>query len=244
MGFAECLILLGVAYDSAEAVVWADRLIAFVAQQARQASAGLAGERGDFPNWAGSSHAARGERRRNATVTSIAPTGTLSIIAGTSAGIEPLFAVAYRRAHALGGAPLIEINPVFRRHAARLGLDSDERLCAVLETGTPRGAPGIPPALAQLFVTATEVPVTGHLAIQAAFQRHVDNAVSKTINLPEDAGRDEVATAYLDAWRLGLKGVTVYRSGSRSTQVVTLGVDEDVVAREFFARCDPGACRL
>lgn len=225
-------------------MAWADRLMAFVAEQAGQASAELAAERGSFPNWARSVHAARGEVRRNATVTSIAPTGTLSIIAGTSGGIEPLFAVAYRRAHALGGVPLIEINPIFRRHAATLGLDNDERLRAVLEKGTLRGAPGIPPSFARLFVTAAEVPVAGHLAIQAAFQRHVDNAVSKTINLAEGAGREEVASAYLDGWRLGLKGVTVYRSGSKSTQVLTLGIDEDPAAREFFAKCDPGACRL
>jgi ribonucleoside-diphosphate reductase alpha chain len=244
MGFAECLVRLGVAYDSPEAVAWADRLMAFVAEQARQASTELAVERGSFPNWARSVHATHGDARRNAAVTSIAPTGTLSIIAGTSGGIEPLFAVAYRRAHALGGAPLVEVNPVFRRHAAALGLDTEAGLRPVLETGTLRGVPGIPPSLARLFVTAAEVPVARHLAIQAAFQRHVDNAVSKTINLSEDAGREEVASAYLDGWRLGLKGVTVYRSGSRSTQVLTLGVGEDPAAREFFAKCDPGACRL
>jgi ribonucleoside-diphosphate reductase alpha chain len=104
--------------------------------------------------------------------------------------------------------------------------------------------PGVPAAIRRLFVTATEIPVRRHLAIQHAFQRHVDNAVSKTINLPVDAGPDRVAEAYLESWRLGLKGVTVYRTGSRPSEVLTLGLDEPIEARECFAKCDPGACRL
>ena len=144
---------------------------------------------------------------------------------------------------AMGDAEFGRLHPQLQRRFS-VGLDSGEGLRAVLERGTLRGAPGVPAALARLYVTAAEVPVAGHLAIQAAFQRHVDNAVSKTINLAEDAGRDEVASAYVEAWRLGLKGITIYRSGSRSTQVLTLGVDEDAVAREHFVKCDPGACRL
>jgi ribonucleoside-diphosphate reductase alpha chain len=244
MGFAECLILLGVSYDSDDAVAWAERIMAFVAAEARAASGRLAEERGVFPSWARSVYAPPGERVRNATRLSVAPTGTISIIAGTSGGIEPLFALAYRRAHTLGGAPLVELNPIFLRVAAEHGLDSGRALAEIEATGHLRHVAGVPEAVRRLFVTATEVSPRQHLRIQAAFQRHVDNAVSKTINLPEEAGRDEVGDAYREAWRLGLKGVTIYRYGSRARQVLTLGVDEDPTGREFFAKCDPGACRL
>jgi ribonucleoside-diphosphate reductase alpha chain len=243
MGFAECLILLGVAYDSDAACAWADRLMAFVAGEARAASRRLAEARGVFPDWSRSIYAGSGERVRNATRLSIAPTGTISIIAGTSGGIEPLFALAYRRRHTLGGGPLVEINPIFLRHAATLGLDAG--LLDHVRTAGHLGAwPGVPDALRRLFVTATEIPVRRHLAIQHACQRHVDNAVSKTINLPVDADTGSVAEAYLEGWRLGLKGVTVYRAGSRRGEVLTLGADEPLEARELFAKCDPGACRL
>ena len=244
MGFAECLILLGVPYDAPEAVAWADRLMAFIAAEARAASRDLARGRGPFPNWARSVYAATGEQVRNATRLSIAPTGTLSIIAGTSGGIEPLFALAYRRAHTLGGAPLTEINPIFLRWAEAHRLDASGLVEQALAAGSLRGVSGVPERARRLFVTAGEVPVRQHLLIQQAFQRHVDNAVSKTINLPHDATRADVAQAYQDGWTLGLKGLTIYRSGSRPAQVLTLGVDEDPAAREFFTRCDPGACRV
>jgi ribonucleoside-diphosphate reductase alpha chain len=244
MGFAECLVLLGVPYDAPEAVAWADRVMAFIEAEARTMSRQLAELRGTFPNWSRSVHVTAGERLRNAALLSIAPTGTISIIAGTSGGIEPLWALAYRREHTLGGPPLTEINPVFRRYAEEHRLDADAVLEKVLATGTLRDAPGVPERVRRLFVTANEVDVGQHLQIQQAFQRHVDNAVSKTINLPEDATADAVARAYLEGWRLGLKGVTIYRSGSKAGQVLTLGVDEDPTAREFFAKCDPGACRL
>jgi ribonucleoside-diphosphate reductase alpha chain len=244
MGFAECLILLGVAYDSDEAITCADRLAGFIATEAREASRGLAETRGVFPAWDRSVYAATGERLRNATRVSIAPTGTLSIIAGTSGGIEPLFALAYRRRHTLGGTPMAEVNPILLRHADRLGLDTGGLLEHLHAAGHLGALPGVPAAIRRLFVTATEIPVRRHLAIQQAFQRHVDNAVSKTVNLPVDAGPDRVAEAYLEGWRLGLKGVTVYRTGSRRGEVLTLGLDEPIQARELFAKCDPGACRL
>jgi ribonucleoside-diphosphate reductase alpha chain len=244
MGFAECLIRLGVPYDAPEAITWADRLMAFIATEAREASRELAAQRGCFPNWDRSVYAARSEPMRNATRLSVAPTGTISIIAGTSGGIEPLFALAYRREHTLGGAPLIEINPVFLGVLADEGIDAAPLRDGILSTGSARHLPGVPDALRRLFVTAPEVAVDQHLAIQQAFQRHVDNAVSKTINLVEDAGESEVTHAYVEGWRLGLKGVTVYRSGSKPGQVLTIGLDEDPAARELFTKCDPGACRL
>jgi ribonucleoside-diphosphate reductase alpha chain len=244
MGFAEALMLLGVSYDSDEAIGWAERLIAFIADEARQASRALAQVRGAFPAWSRSVPAATGERLRNATVLSIAPTGTLSLIAGTTGGIEPLFALAYRREHSLGGAPLAEVNPIFVRHARQYWPDTDRLLDEILAKGRLRDVPGVPEAMRRRFVTATEVASRQHLAIQRAFQRHVDNAVSKTINLPDDATPDDVANAYREAWRLGLKGVAIYRCGSKASQVLTLGVDESAVARELYAKCDPGACRL
>jgi ribonucleoside-diphosphate reductase alpha chain len=244
MGFAELLVRLGVSYAERAAVAWADRLSAFVAREARVASQKLAEERGVFPAWRESLHAARGERLRNATLLSVAPTGTISIVAGTSGGIEPLFALAYRRTHTLGGAPFAELNPVFRTWLESQGLDAAPLLAGVLAEGHLGRVPGAPAAARALFVTATELPPSQHLAVQAAVQRHVDNAVSKTVNLPEDARPDEVAATYLEAWPLGLKGVTVYRAGSRERQVLELGMGESAVGRELFARCDPDACRL
>ncbi len=244
MGFAECLVRLGVGYDSAEAVACADRLMAFIAKEARAASRALAGERGVFPSWGQSVHAAADERLRHATLLSVAPTGTISMIAGTTSGIEPLFALAYRREHTLGGAPIAEVNPVFARHAAAHGLDATAVLPQVLAAGTLHAASGIPEAARRVFMTATEIPPLAHLRVQEAFQRHVDNAVAKTINLPEDATPHDVAEAYLTAWRWQLKGVTVYRYGSKASQVLSLGADEDGESREAFVKCDPNACRL
>jgi len=244
MGFAEFLILLGIPYDAPEAVGWADRLMRFIAVEARGASRELAQQRGAFPNWSRSALATTGKPERNATRLSIAPTGTLSIIAGTSGGIEPLFALAYRRAHTLGGPPLTEINSVFLRWVEAHGLGAHPVVAQALRAGRLRGAPGVPEPAGRLFVTAFEVTVRQHLLIQQAFQRHVDNAVSKTVNLPPDATPADVAQAYREAWTLGLKGITTYRSGSTPAQVLSLGVGEDPAAHEFFARCDPDACRL
>jgi ribonucleoside-diphosphate reductase alpha chain len=244
MGFAECLIRLGVPYDSEAAIAWADRVMAFIAGEARAASRELAERRGVFPSWSRSVFAETGEPLRIATRLSVAPTGTIAIITGTSGGIEPLFALAYRRAHTLGGPPLAEVNPILLTRVQELGLP----LAPLLEELEARGrvgeASGVPEELRRLFVTALEIPPRQHLRVQQAFQRHVDNAVSKTINLPEETGPEAVAEIYREAWRLGLKGITVYRYGSKASQVLTLGAEEEPTAREFFTKCDPGACRL
>jgi ribonucleoside-diphosphate reductase alpha chain len=244
MGFAECLVRLGVSYASPAAVAWAERLMSFIATEARAASRELVQRRGVFPQWALSTHASRGEAIRNATLLSVAPAGTIGIIAGTSGGVEPLFALAYRREHTLGGAPLVELNPVVLHACERWHLDPATSMDAILAAGTIGNVRSVPDGLRRLLVTATEIPALQHLRIQQAFQRHVDNAVSKTINLPQDAARDDVAEAFLEGWRLGLKGVTVYRSGSRTDQVLTLGAGDEPMTREAFAKCDPGACRL
>lgn len=221
MGFAEMLIDMGIPYDSDPAAAAAEAVMGAIAREALAASERLAEERGVYPNWK------TGPRVRHATRTAIAPTGTISIIAGTSASIEPLFALAYRRKNVLGGKTLVEINPVLSR---RLGSGA-----ADLE---------IPEPMRPLFVTALQIPPRRHLEIQAAFQRHVDNSVSKTINLPAESTWQEIADAYRLAWKMNLKGITVYRYGSKSTQVLELGLDEPAYVHEHSQKCDPGECRV
>jgi ribonucleoside-diphosphate reductase alpha chain len=243
MGFAELLILLGVPYATDRAVALADELMRFIAGETLAASQNLAQERGVFANWDRSVHSRKGLRLRNATRTSIAPTGTLSIIACTSAGIEPLFALAYRR-HVLGGQTLVELNPLFLRYAKQEGFYSDRLVEDLLDRGSLTGLDAVGQAARDLFRTALEIAPEDHLRIQGAFQRHTDNSVSKTINLPQSATAEEVAAVYRRAWELGLKGITVYRYGSKQEQVLQLGAGESPAEREHFARCDPHACKL
>jgi len=240
MGFAEALIRLGISYDSDEAERFAERLMHAVSEAAARASAVLADSRGAFPAWKGSAVGVM----RNATRTAIAPTGTIGIIAGTSASIEPLFALAYRRSGVLGGKTLEEVNPLLLEYLERHGLDRSGVLGAVLECGRLAEVPGVPEEMKRLFVTALDIPAERHLAIQAAFQRHVDNSVSKTINLPHDAAPADVAHAYRRAWALGLKGITVYRYGAKPAQVLELGVEEEPQHYDSASRCDPEECRL
>ncbi|MBI4479216.1 MAG: adenosylcobalamin-dependent ribonucleoside-diphosphate reductase, partial [Acidobacteria bacterium] len=244
MGFAELCILLGVSYASGQAIVLAEELMAFIQQQARLASIQLAEERGVFPNWGVSTFASSGPRLRNATQTSIAPTGTISIIAGTSSSIEPLFALAYRRQHVLGEQTLPELNPLVRGHLQRLGLDTTTLLESIASTGRLPDPSQANDKLRKLFVTELEITPEQHVRVQAAFQKYVDNAVSKTVNLPSEASPQQVADAYLLAHELGCKGVTIFRYGSRSEQTLQLGVGETPEEREYFTKCDPSACRL
>jgi ribonucleoside-diphosphate reductase alpha chain len=244
MGFAEMLVRLEISYDSDEAVALAERLMKFIADEALQVSRELAEERGVFPNWPGSVYERQGIKVRNATRTAIAPTGTIGIIAGTSPSIEPLFALAYRRSHVLEGQTLLEINPLFLEYAQRHGLDAAGLGRAIQEKGTLQAVPGVPEKVKRLFVTALEIPPERHLQIQAAFQRYVDNSVSKTINLPLEATPRDVATAYWRAWEMGLKGITIYRYGSKSTQVLELGVTEKAHHYDHASRCDPEECRV
>ena len=222
MGFADLLVDLDVAYDSPEGEAVAERVMSRIRARAERASAGLAEERGVFPSWGGSRAQQRRLRLRNATVTSIAPTGTLSILAGCSGGIEPLFALAYVR-HVLDGERLPETNPRFEAALRRAGAFGEDVLAEVRATGSARGNRSVPEDLQRLFPTASDVTPERHLAIQAAFQRHVDNAVSKTINLPADATPDDVREIYRSAWRLGLKGITVFREGCKGRAVLVRG---------------------
>jgi ribonucleoside-diphosphate reductase alpha chain len=244
MGFAEALLRLGMSYDSDEAERFAEHLMRAIAEGARRASAGLAQQRGVFPAWRESVYASPDVQVRNATRTAIAPTGTIGIIAGTSASIEPLFALAYRRAGVLGGEALEEVNPVFLEYLDRHHLGQERVLAAVRERGRLADVPGVPPAVVRLFVTALDIPADRHLSMQAAFQRHVDNSVSKTINLPHDATPDDVARVYRRAWELGLKGITIYRYHSKPTQVLELGVEEEPHLYDHASRCDPEECKI
>jgi len=244
MGFAEMLINLGISYDSDEAVATADQVMACIAEASLGSSEELGRERGVFPHWSESMHAKDGRRVRNATRTAIAPTGTIGILAGTSAGIEPLFALAYRRSHVLDGQVFEEVNPLLGAQLRARGLDERRVLSAVIAQGTLEGVPGVPEDIERLFVTALQIPPERHLQVQAAFQRHVDNAVSKTVNLPQTAGPEAIAEVYRRAWRLGLKGVTVYRYGSKASQVLELGVADEAYHFDHSARCDPTECRL
>ncbi len=227
MGWADMLILLGIPYNSQKALELGERLMAFISREARQASQTLAGERGAFPNFEGSLSQQRGEpARRNATCTTIAPTGTLSIIANTSSGIEPLFAVSYIR-KILDNDTLVEVHPIFERIAKERGFYSPELMKKIAEKGSIKDMDEIPEEIRSLFVTAHDITPKDHVLMQAAFQRHTDNAVSKTVNFPYTADPDAVAQVYRLAYREGCKGVTIYRDGSRDQQVLSFsGPDE------------------
>lgn len=244
MGFAEMLIHLGISYDSDQAIETADRVMGIINEEALAASQDLAGERGVFPNWTRSIYKEKGLAVRNATRTAIAPTGTIGIIAGTSPGIEPLFALAYQRSHVLDGQRLYEVNPLFRASLREYGMDEDRVLESVFARGRLAEVGGLPEALRRLFVTALEIPTRRHLEVQAAFQRHTDNSVSKTVNLPQEATVDDVRDIYQRAWSLGLKGVTIYRYRSKAAQVFELGVAEEPYQLDHGSSCDPGECNV
>jgi ribonucleoside-diphosphate reductase alpha chain len=237
MGWADMLIRLGIPYDSEEALRLAEDMMQFIWEKAWDASIDLTRQRGPFPNFAVSVFAVSsdgtptgkihrpGRPRRNATVSTIAPTGTLSIIAGCSSGIEPLFAVVYER-HVMDKEVLLEINPLFKEMAVKEGFYSDELMAKIAKKGTVKDIPEVPRKIQRLFVTAHDINPTWHVRMQAAFQKFTDNAVSKTVNFPESATKEDVAEVYWQAYRLNCKGVTVYRDQSKAGQVLTLGAAE------------------
>jgi len=223
MGWADMLILLGIAYDSDEAVALGEKVMGFIEAEARSASAKLAEQRGVFANFAGSVYdSPDGPRLRNATVTTIAPTGTLSILANCSSGIEPLFAVSYVRT-VMDNDRLVEVNPIFRRVAEERGFYSEELMEQIAEHGTVRGIPEVPEDVQRVFVTAHDIEAVWHVRMQAAFQKYVDNAVSKTVNFGNEATAEDVRAVYDLAYELDVKGVTIYRDGSKDNQVLTTG---------------------
>jgi len=226
MGWADVLFELGIPYDSDEALALAQEVMAFINRVGHDESARLAEVRGPFPNWRRSIYR-DGPPLRNATITTIAPTGSISIIAGASSGIEPAFALAFQ--HTVGERKLKFFNPVFQHVAQTLGLDSADVMDQVAETGSVQGIEQLPAEVRQTFVTAHEVAPEWHVRMQAAFQRQIDNAVSKTVNLPHSATVEDVRRIYLLAHELGCLGVTVYRDGCKAEQVLRAGRQEETV---------------
>jgi len=241
--------MLSVRYDSEEALLIAHKLMKFIQENSHKASQKLAESRGSFPNFKKSIWYGLGYKTmRNATTTTIAPTGTISIIAGCSSGIEPLFAVSFVR-DVMDGTKLLEVNKIFEELAIKKGFFSSDLLFKIAETGSVQGSE-VPSSVKNVFRTALDISPEWHVRIQAAFQKNIDNAVSKTINLPQDASLEDVRHSYLLAWRLRCKGITVYRYGSKSQQVLTIGSlekqhgkNKHVVAdSEFSGGCVGSTC--
>ncbi len=226
MGFADMLIQMGIPYDSEAGLKTAAEVMRFVSEESRKASMELAEERGAFPAFPGSIYdVPGGPRMRNASCTTIAPTGTLSIIAGCSSGIEPLFALSYTR-NILDGAQLVEVNPHFEAVAKKEGFYSEELMQKMASGTRLHELDEIPEAIKRIFVTAHEITPEWHVKMQAAFQKSTDNAVSKTVNFPHEATREDITKVYTLAYEEGLKGITIYRDRSRDTQVLTTGTKE------------------
>jgi ribonucleoside-diphosphate reductase alpha chain len=224
MGFADMLIMLGIPYNSNEAIDTAEKVMSFIREKARDKSMELAEQRGAFPNFEDSIFNVKGQRKiRNATTTTIAPTGSIGIIAGCSGGIEPLFAISYVRANVLNDEQLVTVNPMFEKVAKELGFYSEELMMKIAKKGTVSGMDEVPKDVQKIFVTAHDITPKWHIRMQAAFQKYVDNAVSKTVNFSNSATTKDIKKVYQLAYELGCKGVTVYRDGSRDKQVLNIG---------------------
>ncbi len=220
MGFSKMLIKMGVKYDSPEAVKVAEYIMKFITDEARKMSHELGRARGSFPGFKESAWAKEYDAMRNATVTSIAPTGTISMIANTSSGIEPIFALAYIK-NVMDGTKLYYSDEVFEHVLKIRGLYTPELMQKVIDSGSIHDMDEIPQELKEVFVVSHDMNAEAHVKMQAAFQKYTDLAVSKTINLPPEASVEDVENAYLLAWKLGCKGITIYREGSRGPGVLT-----------------------
>ncbi|MGB8780540.1 MAG: adenosylcobalamin-dependent ribonucleoside-diphosphate reductase [Candidatus Bathyarchaeia archaeon] len=222
MGFADMLIKLGVPYDSEQALSVGEKIMKFIQEEGHKKSIELGEERGSFPNFEGSIWKDKYSAMRNSTVTTVAPTGTISIIAGCSSGIEPIFAISFIR-NVLSGTRLFETNPLFEMISKERGFYTAKLLEEIAKTGSVQKIEGVPEDIKKLFVTALDIKPEWHVRMQAAFQKYTDNAVSKTVNLPTDATVEDVRKIYDLAWKLKCKGVTVFRYGSKPEQVLYIG---------------------
>jgi ribonucleoside-diphosphate reductase alpha chain len=251
MGFADMLILLRIPYDSEEALAMGEKIMKFISEEATKKSVDIGKERGAFPNFRGSLWEKKGYKTiRNSTVTTVAPTGTISIIAGCSGGIEPLFAVAFVR-NVMEGTRLLETQPTFEKIAKEKGFYSRELMLEIAKTGSIQKLELIPEDVRRIFVTSLDIEPEWHVRMQAVFQKYVDNAVSKTVNLPPDATVEDVRRVYLLAYKLKCKGITVYRYGSKKEQVLYVGplltkemaTEKHVSAEsEYSGGCPTGVC--
>lgn len=232
MGWADVLVKLGIPYNSKQALALAGKTMQFINEAARETSVKLGEEKGSFPNFKGSIWEKKFKNFRNATLTTIAPTGSISMVANCSYGIEPLFALAFYK-EVMGGIRLPEINTDLLIALKNSGIDLSNGLVdQIAAQGMLHGIKAIPENIRKIFVTAHELEAEDHLKMQAAFQKHTDNAVSKTINLRSDARVEDVAKAFMLAWELGCKGITVYRDTSRSVQVLNVGYNKKTSSKK------------
>jgi len=251
MGFADMLIMLGVPYDSEEALAMGEEVMKFISDEATKKSVEIGEKRGAFPNFRGSIWEKKGYKTiRNSTVTTVAPTGTISIIAGCSGGIEPIFAVAFVR-NVMEGTRLLEIQPTFEELAKERGFYSRDLMLEIAKTGSIQNMEEVPKDVRRIFVTSLDIDPEWHVRMQAGFQKYVDNAVSKTVNLPPDDTVEDVRRVYLLAYKLKCKGITVYRYGSKKEQVLYVGplltkelaTEKHVSAdSEYSGGCPTGVC--
>ncbi|PIN81191.1 ribonucleoside-diphosphate reductase, adenosylcobalamin-dependent [Candidatus Woesearchaeota archaeon CG10_big_fil_rev_8_21_14_0_10_30_7] len=245
MGFAETLIKSNIPYDSEQALDFAEKLMSFIQKEARKKSEELGKERGSFPNFEKSVLKDKYSHMRNATVTTIAPTGSISIIAGVSSGIEPLFAISFIR-EALEGTSLLETNELFENLAREKGFYSKKLMHEIAKQGSIQKIKGIPKNIKQLFVTALDINPEWHVKIQSKFQKHTDNGVSKTVNLPMTATKEEIKKIFLLAHELKCKGITVYRYGSKKQQVLYFSEDNKLlkVKQDYAGGCPDKVCSV
>lgn len=246
MGFADMLAMLKIPYNSQKAISVAEDIMSFINKMAKQASISLGKERGTFPNWKFSQMAENNEQpRRNATLTTIAPTGSISIIAGTTSGIEPFFDIVFIR-NVLNGSRFLEINPVFEDYLKREGINRNIVLSKISEGKHLKSIEGISDIMNNIFVTAHDIDPKWHIKIQSAFQKYTDNAVSKTVNFPENSTPTEIEKVYNLAYETGCKGTTIYRDGSKTEQVLEKPKDIlsqlNIVDSEFAGGCE--TCKI
>ncbi len=222
MGFADVLLKLGIKYDSDEGIAKGEEIISFIHDESYKKSEKLAKKRGTCPAWEGSEHQSEGRKIRNMTCISIAPTGTISILADASSGCEPLFAISYQRT-VLGDSGFVYLNKTFENVAKERGFYSPELIRKIAKAGSIQGFKEIPKDVRSLFVTAQDISPQWHIKMQATLQKHVDNSISKTINFPRTTSIRDVENAYLYAWKAKCKGITIYRDGSYEDQVINIG---------------------
>jgi len=248
MGLAEMFAKLKIPYDSKDAIETAEKVMEFIRDESVKKSVELGEKRGSFPNFKSSMWEKDYKAMRNATVNTVAPTGTISIIANTSSGIEPIFALSFVRN--VMGTQLLEVNPVFEKIVKERGFYSTDLLIEISKTGSIKNIPKIPEDIKRVFVTSLGIAPEWHVRMQAAFQKYVDNAVAKTVNLPANATLEDVRKIYVMAYKLKCKGITVYRYGSKTKQVLVIAglrkdKEEGIVAdSEFSGDCITGECHL